>query len=60
LNTTRNDPYKESHHPRYTKLNKVDDSKIKEIGMKRFEESFEDVNFLDPERDHSSKNLENK
>jgi hypothetical protein len=59
-NAARNDPYKESHHPRYTKLHKVDDGKIKEVGIKRFEEGMEDVNFLDPERDHSSKSLENK
>jgi hypothetical protein len=59
-NAARNDPYKESHHPRYTKLNKVDDNKIKEVGMKRFEDSFSDVNFLDPDRDHSSQSLENK
>lgn len=59
-NAARNDPYKESHHPRYTKLHKVDDSKIKEVGTKRFEEGTEDVSFLDPDRDHSSKSLENK
>jgi len=33
-NTRENDPYKESHHPRYTLLNKVDDSMIKKTGMK--------------------------
>jgi hypothetical protein len=38
----------------------VDDDKIMKIGMKRFEESGEDVNFLDPDKDHSSRNLENK
>lgn len=27
-NAASNDPYKESHHPRYTKLNKVDDDQI--------------------------------
>lgn len=59
-NAARNDPYKESHHPRYTKLEKVDDSKIKEVGMKRFEDSPADASFLDPDRDHSSKSLENK
>jgi ectoine hydroxylase-related dioxygenase (phytanoyl-CoA dioxygenase family) len=31
-NAKSNDPYKESHHPRYTKLNKVDDSKVLEVG----------------------------
>lgn len=31
-NAKSNDPYKDSHHPRYTKLKKVDDSKVLEIG----------------------------
>ena len=31
-NAKSNNPYKESHHPRYTKLEKVDDSKIIEVG----------------------------
>jgi ectoine hydroxylase len=33
-NAARNDPYKDSHHPRYTPLAKVPDSAIKEIGAK--------------------------
>ena len=33
-NSARNDPYKESHHPRYTPLEKVPDSAIREIGAK--------------------------
>ncbi len=33
-NTRENDPYKESHHPRYTPLSKVPDSAVKEIGAK--------------------------
>lgn len=31
-NKATNDPYKESHHPRYTPLEKVDDSAIKAVG----------------------------
>ena len=31
-NTASNNPYKDSHHPRYTKLQKVDDSKVREVG----------------------------
>ena len=31
-NAAANDPYKESHHPRYTKLNKVADEKVLEVG----------------------------
>jgi ectoine hydroxylase-related dioxygenase (phytanoyl-CoA dioxygenase family) len=33
-NTRHNDPYKDSHHPRYTPLAKVPDSAIKAIGAK--------------------------
>jgi hypothetical protein len=36
-NAARNDPYKESHHPRYTPLSVVPDSAIVEVGMRRFE-----------------------
>jgi hypothetical protein len=37
-NAKSNDPYKESHHPRYTPLVKVPDAAIKEAGSKRFGE----------------------
>ncbi len=33
-NTRENDPYKDSHHPRYTPLKKVPDTAVKEIGAK--------------------------
>ena len=59
-NAASNDPYKESHHPRYTKLHKVKDAEIKKIGMKRFEDSSESSSFLDPEEDHSSTSLDIK
>jgi ectoine hydroxylase len=35
-NAKSNNPYKESHHPRYTPLLKVKDSAIKDAGLKRF------------------------
>ena len=31
-NAARNDPYKDSHHPRYEKLDKVDDGALKTLG----------------------------
>ena len=31
-NAASNDPYKESHHPRYTKLKKVEDERVLEVG----------------------------
>lgn len=35
-NARNNDPYKEAQHPRYTPLNVVPDSAIREAGLKRF------------------------
>lgn len=55
-NARHNDPYKEAHHPRYTPLSKVDDSMIREVGIKRFEDAG-DVAWLDPNRDASAKSL---
>lgn len=48
-NAARNDPYKESHHPRYTPLMKVPDSAIKEAGLKRFADSQVEVSWLGAE-----------
>jgi len=42
-NAAANDPYKDSHHPRYTKLHKVDDARVLEVGRddaKRSEVAF--------------------
>jgi ectoine hydroxylase len=57
-NAARNDPYKESHHPRYTPLSKVPDSAIREAGLKRFAESDADVGWLVAEEDQSATSLE--
>jgi ectoine hydroxylase len=56
-NAKSNDPYKESHHPRYTPLIKVDDSAIKEAGISRFEKDGPDA-FLNPDDDQSAKSRE--
>lgn len=57
-NAARNDPYKESHHPRYTPLAKAPDSAIRAAGVKRFvEASTQDVAWLDPQKDHSATRL---
>jgi hypothetical protein len=37
-NAARNNPYKESHHPRYTPIKKVPDTAIRTVGIKSFEE----------------------
>lgn len=56
-NAARNDPYKESHHPRYTPLAKVPDSAIREAGGKRFADSTAEVAWLEDQRDRSARSL---
>jgi hypothetical protein len=58
-NARRNDPCKEHHHPRYTKLAKVEDSAILEAGLRRFAHAG-DVGWLDPDRDASARGLADK
>lgn len=53
-NAARNDPYKESRHPRYTPLQVVPDATIKEVGVRRFADS-SDVAWLDPARNPSAR-----
>ncbi|MCX5661362.1 MAG: phytanoyl-CoA dioxygenase family protein [Planctomycetota bacterium] len=50
-NAARNDPYKESHHPRYTPLKKVADAAILEAGAKGMDER---VAFMKPEADRTT------
>jgi ectoine hydroxylase-related dioxygenase (phytanoyl-CoA dioxygenase family) len=47
-NTARNDPYKDSHHPRYTPLSVVDDEAIRRVGGRTDSHARE---FLDPKDD---------
>ncbi len=57
-NAARNDPWKESHHPRYTPLVKVPDSAIRDTGLRRFADApSQNVAWLDPARDHSASSL---
>jgi hypothetical protein len=56
-NAARNDPYKDSHHPRYTPLKVVPDSAIKEVGVRRFAESG-DVSWLEDRKDVSARVLD--
>jgi ectoine hydroxylase len=58
-NARRNDPYKESHHPRYTPLAKVEDGAILEAAHRRFADAG-DVGWLDPKRDASARGLDRK
>ena len=57
-NAARNDPYKDSHHPRYTPLSKVPDSAIKEVGVKRFADSSAEVAWMDDSTDQSARGLD--
>src|SRR3954465_5997673 len=56
-NAARNDPYKESHHPRYTPLAVVPDKAIRAVGIKRFADHAYDVAWLEDTRDGSAKSL---
>ena len=55
-NARHNDPYAESHHPRYTPLAKVPDSAIMEAGNKRFGAADASL-FLNPAQDSSASQL---
>ena len=57
-NAARNNPYKETHHPRYTPLDKVPDAEILAAGSKRFADSDESV-WLDTKEDVSATSLQN-
>jgi len=54
-NAARNDPYKESHHPRYTPLAKVPDTAVREVGLKRFGDSQLDPAWLEAVKDKSAR-----
>ena len=58
-NAARNNPYKESHHPRYTPLEKVPDAAILQAGLKRFRDTQgdDDAAWLSPGADHSAEKL---
>ncbi|WP_372721006.1 phytanoyl-CoA dioxygenase family protein [Novipirellula sp.] len=57
-NAKSNDPYKESHHPRYTPLDRLPDSAIKQIGARRFRSDKTEMAWLDPKREASARRLE--
>jgi len=57
-NAARNDPYRESHHPRYTPLVKVADTAVRAAGLKRFGDSEAAVGWLDAAKDQSASSLE--
>lgn len=59
-NAARNDPYKDSHHPRYTPLSKVEDAALLEdaaAGEPTAGEAIAADAWLDPNRDSSASRL---
>jgi ectoine hydroxylase len=56
-NAARNDPYKDSHHPRYTPLQRVADSAIRDVGVRQFAEAG-DVSWLENRKDRSARALD--
>jgi hypothetical protein len=59
-NARRNDPYKESHHPRYTPLKQVPDAMIRKAGTRRFTDDNSNVAFLEVKKDASAVSLKKK
>jgi len=57
-NARSNDPYMDSHHPRYTPLSRCDDAAITEMGRQGLETRSEELAFLDPSQDSSATSLE--
>jgi len=55
-NAARNDPYADSHHPRYTPMAIVPDEAILAAGVLRFADAGEA--FLDPTKDSSARTLD--
>lgn len=56
-NAARNNPYKESHHPRYTPLHKVPDAAILVAASKRFAADTAQTSWFDPSQDTSAVSL---
>lgn len=54
-NAARNDPYKESHHPRYTPLKKVPDSAVLETGARTTSPA--SASFMAPESDRTTQGV---
>jgi ectoine hydroxylase len=59
-NAARNDPYKDSQHPRYTPLDVVPDARIKEVGVRRFADGATDVAWLSDDKDRSARSFGRK
>ena len=58
-NAAANDPFKDSHHPRYTPLDVVPDTAIRTVGIRRFADTG-DVDWLAGDADRSARGLARK
>jgi len=56
-NAARNNPVREHHHPCYSRLYKVEDAAIKEVGIKRFADDDSDVAWMSSSEDSSAGSL---
>ncbi|MEI8107495.1 MAG: phytanoyl-CoA dioxygenase family protein [Verrucomicrobiota bacterium] len=57
-NAKSNDPYKDSHHPRYTPLKKVPNYLIKEVGKEHFLNDSSPIDWMKASDDTSASSLE--
>ncbi len=57
-NAARNNPYKESQHPRYNPIQKVPDTAIRSVGIKRFKE-FSDLESTGAQNSNIASIIEN-
>lgn len=56
-NAKRNNPFADSHHPRYTPLQVVADDMIKKVGVKRFSDDDSSVDWMEDSDDDSARSL---
>ena len=59
-NSKSNAPYKESHHPGYTPLLRVDDSAIREMGVKGFSKETASAAWLQDASNQQNRTLPSK
>lgn len=59
-NAARNDPYKDSHHPRYTPLEKIEDADLLKLDEAQDPRAIADSAWLNPDHDSSASTLADK
>ena len=56
-NAARNNPFRESHHPRYTPLSVLPNAAIKQTGITRFADDKSNVGWMEEKGDQSARTL---